>query len=246
MTTFRVIPVLDIKEGVVVHAVRGERDRYMPIKSVLCKSAKPLDVALALRRIFNFRELYIADIDSITGSGDNYDVISEIVRSAEFDSVIVDAGIDSVEDAKELFNVGVDKAIVATETLSSLDRLDALLSRFGSGRLVLSMDFCDNRMVSPCGDLAGIDPIGAVEIFNKYAFEEAIFIDLARVGSELGFDIGTISRMVDKARMQVIVGGGARNVRDVLLLKRVGAAGVLIATALHKGRVKAADLRLLK
>lgn len=246
MVTFRVIPVLDIKEGIVVHAVRGERDRYMPIKSILCKSAKPLDVALAMRRIFNFQELYIADIDSITGSGDNYDIISDIVRRARFGSIMVDAGIDSMKAARELFNIGADRVVIATETLSSLERLDALLSRFGPGRLILSMDFYDNRMVSPCGDLAGMDPIGAVEVFNKYAFEEVIFIDLARVGSESGFDIETISRMVNKARMRVIVGGGARDVRDLLLLNEVGAAGVLIATALHKGRMKAADLRLLK
>jgi phosphoribosylformimino-5-aminoimidazole carboxamide ribotide isomerase len=32
-----IIPVMDVLNGIVVHAVRGEREKYKPIKSILSK-----------------------------------------------------------------------------------------------------------------------------------------------------------------------------------------------------------------
>ena len=48
---FRVIPVIDILNGAVVHAVRGKRSEYKPIESVICKSAEPLEVAKAFKNL---------------------------------------------------------------------------------------------------------------------------------------------------------------------------------------------------
>ena len=79
----RLIPVMDLKDGLVVHAVRGERQRYQPVKSVLCPTAQPLDVALAFRDQLGLSELYIADLDAIQGSGDHRSLIAALVsRSA--------------------------------------------------------------------------------------------------------------------------------------------------------------------
>lgn len=59
-----IIPVIDILNGVVVHGVRGEREKYEPIKSVLCNSSDPLEVANVFKEL-GFKSLYVADLDSI-------------------------------------------------------------------------------------------------------------------------------------------------------------------------------------
>ena len=46
-TVMKVIPVIDILNGIAVHGIRGERKKYQPIKSVLTKSAEPVEVAAA-------------------------------------------------------------------------------------------------------------------------------------------------------------------------------------------------------
>ena len=66
-----VIPVIDLKGGVVVHARRGDRARYRPIESPLSPTATPLDVVTGLMALHPFRRLYIADLDAIGGTGDN-------------------------------------------------------------------------------------------------------------------------------------------------------------------------------
>jgi phosphoribosylformimino-5-aminoimidazole carboxamide ribotide isomerase len=41
----RIIPVVDLQNGVVVRAVKGERERYLPLESALCRSSDPVRVA---------------------------------------------------------------------------------------------------------------------------------------------------------------------------------------------------------
>jgi phosphoribosylformimino-5-aminoimidazole carboxamide ribotide isomerase len=57
-----VIPVIDVLNGVVVHAKRGERATYQAIRSQLTHSSEPLDIVAALLDVYPFQQLYIADL----------------------------------------------------------------------------------------------------------------------------------------------------------------------------------------
>ena len=67
----QIIPVLDLKNGVVVHARMGQRDRYQPIETPLSPTSNPIDVAGGLLSIYPFATVYVADLDAIARSGDN-------------------------------------------------------------------------------------------------------------------------------------------------------------------------------
>jgi phosphoribosylformimino-5-aminoimidazole carboxamide ribotide isomerase len=56
----RVIPVIDLKSGAAVHAVRGERERYRPLRSGLVAGSDPVEVARAVREALGLGELYVA------------------------------------------------------------------------------------------------------------------------------------------------------------------------------------------
>jgi phosphoribosylformimino-5-aminoimidazole carboxamide ribotide isomerase len=87
----RVIPVIDILNGVAVHAVRGRRSEYQPLKSILCTSADPLDVASAFKAA-GFSELYVADLDAIMGGKPNFSVLKQIADTTGL-RLMVDAGV---------------------------------------------------------------------------------------------------------------------------------------------------------
>src|SRR5262249_61384230 len=65
----RLIPVLDVRDSMVVRGVGGRRSEYRPVVSRLTSSTAPLDVARALVDSFHPRELYLADLDAIGGAG---------------------------------------------------------------------------------------------------------------------------------------------------------------------------------
>ena len=60
-----IIPVIDIRDGIVVHARGGERANYQPLKSLLTQSVKLEQVIDDLLAWYPFKQLYIADLDAI-------------------------------------------------------------------------------------------------------------------------------------------------------------------------------------
>ncbi|MEM4700488.1 MAG: HisA/HisF-related TIM barrel protein, partial [Candidatus Nezhaarchaeales archaeon] len=117
----RVVPVIDLRGGVAVHAVRGERSQYRPVRSVLASSPDPLSLGASFKSM-GLSELYIADLDMIEGAGDNLAVVAEVKRKLGL-RLLVDAGVSSPDAAERLVGLGVDEVVVGTETLSDLAEL---------------------------------------------------------------------------------------------------------------------------
>jgi phosphoribosylformimino-5-aminoimidazole carboxamide ribotide isomerase len=229
----RVVGVIDLKDGAAVHAVRGERERYRPVHSVLAgEDGDPLALARGYRSI-GLEEIYVADLDAITGAGSNRDAIRALANEAR---LMVDAGVTEPERARELGDVRV---IVGTETLSG--PLDPLLA---VGNVVLSIDLRDGRVLSPDPRLAGLTAPEALERLHDPRLRDVIVLDLARVGSGAGFDVDLIAELhAAHPELQLLAGGGVRDAEDLRALAAAGAAGALVATALHRGVIGARELR---
>ena len=71
-----------------------------------------------------------------------------------------------------------------------------------------------------------------------------IVIDLMRVGTSVGLDLNLIRRLrAAVPAVTLLAGGGVRGKEDLSRLADTGCDGVLVATALHDGRLSAADVR---
>ena len=62
-----IIPVIDLSNGVVVHAVCGKRKLYQPITSTISDDCKPESILSAFFQLYPFQIIYIADLDGIEG-----------------------------------------------------------------------------------------------------------------------------------------------------------------------------------
>ena len=228
----RVVGVIDLKDGTAVHAVRGERERYRPVHSVV--GGEDGD-ALALARGFRslgLEELYVADLDAITGAGENRATIAALAREAR---VMVDAGVSEPEPVRALLDLGAHRVIVGTETLRDPDALP--------GGVVLSIDLRDGRLLSPDPQLAGLPALDAVKRLHREALRDVIVLDLARVGSGAGLDFELIAEIhAAFPALELLAGGGVRDAADLRALAAAGAAGALVATALHTGVIGRSEL----
>jgi phosphoribosylformimino-5-aminoimidazole carboxamide ribotide isomerase len=238
----RVVGVIDLKDGTAVHAVRGERERYRPAHSVVGGGdGDALSLARGFRSVLGLEELYVADLDAITGAGDNRAVIAALAREAR---VLVDAGVSEPRRAHGLLDLGAHRVVVGTETLLGRDALEALL---GVGRLVLSIDLHDGCLLSPDPWLRGLSALDAVNRLYHEALRELIVLDLARVGSGAGVDFGLIAELhAAFPDIELLAGGGVRDAADLRALADAGAAGALVATALHTGVIGARELAELR
>ena len=228
----RVIGVIDLKDGTAVHAVRGERERYRPVHSVVSgDDGDPVSLARGFRSL-GLEEVYVADLDAITGAGENRAMIAALAREAR---VMVDAGVSEPEQVRALLDLGAHRVIVGTETLRNPDALP--------DGVVLSVDLRDGRLLSPHPVLAGLTGLDAVKRLHRPGLRELIVLDLARVGSGAGLDIELIAELhAAFPDIELLAGGGVRDAADLRALAGAGAAGALVATALHTGVIGPREL----
>jgi len=235
---------MDLKGGVAVHAVGGDRDKYQPLKSVLCNSPDPLEVASSFKRV-GFDELYVADLDSIEGAGSNLRLVSEVKARLGL-KLMVDAGVSSASGAEALLEAGVDKVVVGTEALSELRELEEVVDAVGGARVAASIDLKGGRLMARSSELRGMNALEAARALEARGVSELILLELSRVGGRGGPDVELASRLLEEVEVPLLVGGGVRHLADLLELRRVGVAGALVATALHEGSLKPEDLTALK
>lgn len=237
----KVIPVIDILNGKVVHAVRGKRSEYQPLKSSLTKTVDPIEVAKAFRNL-GFKQLYVADLDAIIDCSTDFQALKSIAEQTGLE-LIVDAGITSIERAKLLLNSGVTKLVIGTETLQTKKFVENAEKFFGSERVLVSLDLRGDKVVVKLGFDGCVSPMCLLRNFKSMGISQVIVLDLNRVGSGEGLDIAFLKKVIEEIGIDVYVGGGVRNLEDLLELKRLGISGALVATALHSGKISIDGLR---
>lgn len=229
-----IIPVVDLLNGQVVHARRGERQHYAPIQSGLCDGADPATIVDALLAVHPFRTLYIADLNAIQGRSDHGPVITSLrARHPEL-TLWVDAGLCQSEAVLSWHARGLGMPIVGAESLPTLAAFHDIAGHLPPEAWILSMDFRGETFLGPTG---------LIEAAPDWP-RRVLAMNLARVGSGEGADLDLIQRLGRAAPgSAVYAAGGVREAHDLLRIERAGAAGALIATALHDGRLTSASLR---
>jgi HisA/HisF family protein len=227
------IPVIDLMDGRVVRARMGDRASYRPLESLLSPTSDAVDVVRGLLSVYPFRILYVADLDAIQRNGENFPTLERI--RAEFPALCmwIDNGAAEFEALNAVIRAGLGAPVIGSES----QRDDALVARHrDSRRIVLSLDFRGDAFQGPQEILA--EP----SLWPR----RVIVMTLARVGSAAGPDLRRFAAIRTIAGdREIYAAGGVRDAADLSALKAAGAAGALIATALHDGRVVKADLEAI-
>ena len=235
------IPVIDILNGIVVHAVRGKRQEYKPLQSILCNSVDPIEVARSFKSL-GFSEIYIADLDAITGGSVNFQLIKLIAAKSRL-KLMLDAGVANLETAKKLLDCGVSKVVIGTETLQSKSFVGEAVKLLESERVIVSLDLKNDMVLVKSGFDACKEPVSLLQEFEGMGVSGVIVLDLTRVGSGEGVNVAFLKKALEEVTLDIYVGGGVRNIKDLVELKKLGVSGVLVATALHSGKISIQELK---
>ena len=235
-----VVPVIDVKEGVVVQAFKGMRESYKPIKSILCDSDKPVDVAKKFVEL-GFKALYVADLDAIMYGKPNRELYEELSKLPV--KVMLDAGISIKQGVKELLRCGISQVVIGTENIVDVEEVKEIFNEFDDN-IALSLDLKEGKVISLSPLLCGKRPSEALKELANASVKDVLLIDLAKVGSFLGVDLKQALELKSVLKDgRLFVGGGVRGLDDILMLKKVGVDGVLVSSALHKGLLRVDELK---
>lgn len=221
-----IVPVIDLLAGRAVLARGGQRDRYRPIDSPLCHDGDALSLVARLHDMFASRTLYIADLDAILGQGDHTPLLREIIRRFPTLTLWLDAGFSNPSAVESTCENIRCRPVIGSE--SWRDPAPAPTDS------VLSIDHGTYGMRDPSGIAA--DP-------GRHP-RDLILMSLGCVGTNAGPDLVLLDyyATTTPGHTRLFVAGGVRDVADLHAVQDAGAAGVLLASALHTGRITAPDL----
>lgn len=268
----QVIPVIDIRGGLAVAAVRGDRARYRPLETPLAASSDPVAVALGLRALFPFPLLYVADLDGIEGRGADHATQERLAAAWPGSELWIDDGstgadITSVAEPPLLSSPtrgeergGAPHARQVPSPLwgglgwgDSRDPQRVANPVMGSESLASLADYENaRRRAGPDAPLsldfrgdAFVGPPGLLENADLWP-ARIIVMTLARVGSGEGPDTARLGAVLARAQGRAVyAAGGVRHAGDLETLRDLGVAGALVATALHAGYITPRDLERL-
>ncbi len=238
----KIIPVIDLMQGQVVHAKFGLRSQYQPIQSSLCNSSAPLIIVAALLELYPFQTLYIADLDAILGVGDHTESITQIAENFPQLTLWIDSGIRQVNArglyTSNLYPSNQIKPVVGSENIANLQDYRAI-SYACESQHVLSLDY------------SATSAMGIAELHASARFwpDDTICMTLNAVGSGQGFDDERLNALIKlnqarKIPSRLYAAGGVRDIHDIQQLNKLDISGALIATALHSGKLTQADLQI--
>ncbi len=231
----QIIPVVDIRHGVVVQAVAGNRGEYRPVKSCLTDSVQPLNVVHAIQQATGCRRIYVADLDGILEQRPNLDVLREICDSGV--DVMLDAGVVGMADIDLLRQRLNCRIVVASETFGQIDEL---IAGGIAEDLVFSVDLKSGELkVADAGYFEAV-PEALVGQLSAAGLRDVIVLDIAAVGTGRGIPTIELCRSLRKSNPGVglITGGGVYSSGCIQDAREAGLDGLLIASAIHDGRLR--------
>jgi HisA/HisF family protein len=241
-----VIPVIDLKRGVVVRGIAGERDKYAPIESQLASQPTPSAIAAGFAAL-PVEQVYIADLDAIGGAEPDWQSYRQIAAAGM--SMWIDAGIKTLDHAHAMTQVdSLAAVIVALETLASPQMLAQIIAELPVEQLIFSLDLMHGK---PLSNITAWQTWSAQQIADyaiELGYRRILVLDLGGVGVGQGNQTEDYLVYLRKQHPEVelISGGGVRNAADLQGLADAGCTSALVASALHAGQLTASDIEVAR
>ena len=243
MITKRIIPCLDVKEDKVVKGVQFKNHKI--VGSILDLAEKYSDDGAD--------ELVFYDISASTkGAIVNRDWVSRIAEVINIPFCVA-GGIKTLDDAKEILNLGADKISINTPAIDNPKLIKQLSDEFGSQCVVIGMDIkiIDNEayLFAKTGsektvystDILATDWMVKVQ---ELGAGEVVINAMGQDGVQQGYDIGLLQKLEKFCSIPMIASGGAGGPQDFInVFQKTNVDGALAASIFHRNEFSIGEIK---
>ena len=241
MLAKRIIPCLDVRDGMVVKGVN-----FVGIKEV----GDPVECAMEYDRQ-GADEICFLDITAThEGRGTMIDVVRRTAKKV-FVPLTVGGGIRTVEDYRDILRAGADKVSVNSAAIRNPQLIRQAADKFGSQCVVVAVDakqrpdggwsvFVNGGRID-----TGLDALEWIKQCEKLGAGEILLTSMDADGTKNGFDLSLTDAVTRSVGIPVIASGGCGKLSDFSdVFQKTGADAALAASLFHYkeltvGQVKA-------
>ena len=228
-----IMPAVDIKNGKCVQLVQGQPG------SEMVEIENPENVALHWENE-GAKNIHVIDLDGTIDGKTSLTIIKKILKEVSV-PIQLGGGIRSVEYARELLNLDIERLIIGTMGIQNPESITQLSDEYGPDRIMISLDSKDNKVVIK-GWQEKVDK-SPVELSNEFKDRGAgsiLFTNVDVEGLLGGFYTDPVIELKKSVDLPIVYSGGITTIDDIKKLNETGVEGVVIGSALYKDKI---DLR---
>ena len=228
-----IIPAIDLLNGKCVRLNQGNYNEVTKFNSDPVKQAQIWETMGAKR-------LHLVDLDGAkTGEPINDLTIKKIKQSIAI-PIQLGGGIRSIDRAKELFGIGIDRIILGTIAIEN-PQLVKDLSKEYPKRVAVGID-AKEGMVATRGWLkqSEICSLDLAKQLNDLELAAIISTDIATDGTLKGPNVRALREIAEISINPVIASGGIGSIADLISLADLedqGIEGIIVGRALYDGSI---------
>jgi len=239
MPVKRIMPCLDVDNGVVVKGVKFQG---------LTVVGDPVELADRYNRQ-GADELVFLDINaSLQQRATLFDVVKKVSQKISI-PLVVGGGIKSAEDIQKALSNGADKVSINTAGVMNPRLIKESAEKFGSQCIVCAIDAQKDGdswivLINGGREKTRLDVVEWAKKVAKYGAGEILLTSWDADGTRKGYDINLTRKIVDSVNIPIIASGGAGSLEDILNVLRNGKAdAALISSLFHFGRYTVQDVK---
>lgn len=228
-----VIPAIDLLEGRCVRLFQGDYARSQVF------SENPVEVARRWEAEGATR-LHLVDLDGAkAGKPENWQAIKAIARAVDL-PIQVGGGLRDANRVSDLFDLGVQYAILGTVAVENPALVGQLSARFPS-RIMVGIDAREGKVATRGWlETSEVMAVDLAKQMGEMGAAAIIYTDIKRDGTLQGPNLEALRELASAIDTPVIASGGVSALSDLLSLLGLvpaGVSGVIVGKALYTGDV---------
>lgn len=234
----RLIARLDIKKNKLIKGVHLEGLRYI---------GEPKEYAIKYYEQGIDEILLLDSVASLHGRNALHDILDEITKNI-FIPITIGGGINSIDQAKKMFDSGADKITLNTFAVENPNLINEISNSFGSQAVTISMQIkrIENLftlMTLNGREIADKDIIEWIKEIEDRGAGEIMLTSIDKEGTLTGFDVELLNFIKERTKLPLICSGGLGSFKDVKNAFDNGTQSVAIASALHYEKLSLKTLK---
>jgi len=232
-----IFPAIDIKGGRCVRLFKGDFNQVTDYKKSPAEQANFFFKS-------GFQNIHIIDLDGATeGKPTSESIVKEIIKNNEL-KIQFGGGVRSLQDIKDLLDLGVDKVIVGTIAIENINFLKKACEIY-KNKIVVAIDVRNGCMAqSGWKKQTNILASDFVKKIETFGISRIIYTDINKDGTKTGPNIKETLNFSKLTNIPVVISGGVSSIKDINDIKKESSniEGVIIGKAIYDGSIDIQEL----
>ena len=228
MSSFYLLPAVDVKDGRAVRLVQGEITQ----ESIY---GAPLEVALDFQSA-GATWLHLVDLDAAFGRGENSDLLAEVVGRLDI-NVELSGGIRDEASLTRALATGCRRVSLGTAALENPEWTARVIQEHGD-RIAVGLDVRGHTLAARGWTQEGGDLFETIARLERDGCSRYVVTDVAKDGTLMGPNLELLKSVCAVTNKPVIASGGIATLEDISALAQlqsIGVEGAIVGKALYAG-----------